>query len=128
METDKAAATAMVRVSAPAAPRIVNNFIHDMSTGTWAACVLVIWVLARQVPGMPAEAASAVRASQMVVLWLLVAALVGLAVTGGIRLSYWRQEASPAELAEKRRLLWIKHAAFAVIYGGGTLWAWSLVR
>lgn len=25
---------------------IVNNFLHDMATGTWAACVLVVWLLA----------------------------------------------------------------------------------
>ncbi|MBI5232003.1 MAG: hypothetical protein HY876_07550 [Coriobacteriales bacterium] len=109
------------------AARIVNNFVHDMSTGTWAACVLVIWVLSRQALGVPAEAAAAIQSAAQVVFWLLVASLVGLAVTGGIRLLYWRREATHEELATKRRLLVGKHVAFLAIYGVGSVWAWSLL-
>ena len=106
--------------------RIVNNFIHDMCTGTWAACVLVIYTLAGQVPGMPPEAASAIALAQSRVWVLLVIALVGLAVTGGIRLSYWRSQASAEELADKRSALIWKHVAFLLIYGAGSVWAYGL--
>ncbi len=106
--------------------RIVNNFLHDTCTGVWIACVLVIYTLARQVPGMPPEAASAIALAQSRVWWLLVIALVGLGATGGIRLFYWRSQASAEELASKRAALIWKHAAFLVVYGAGTVWAYWL--
>ncbi|HET6350966.1 MAG TPA: hypothetical protein VFG89_02400 [Coriobacteriia bacterium] len=108
--------------------RIINNFLHDTCTGTWAACLIVLLVLESRLAGIPAEAVRAIQESQMAVFWLAVVALVGLAVTGGIRLGYWRREATPEELAEKRRLLWIKHVAFLVVYGLCTVWAWSIAR
>ena len=107
--------------------RITNNFLHDMGTGTWAACLLVLWVLDRQAEGLPAEAVSALADAGQVVFWLLIAALAVIVVTGAIRLFYWRAQAAPAEREQKRRALVIKHIAFAVIYGGGTWLAWSLV-
>jgi len=106
--------------------RIVNNFLHDTCTGTWAACVIVIYTLAHQLPGMPVEAASAITLAQSRVWVLLLIALVGLAVTGGIRLFYWRSEATPEELATKRSALIWKHIAFLVIYGAGSIWAYML--
>jgi membrane protein YdbS with pleckstrin-like domain len=116
--------------SAPAAagrrsalPRIVNNFVHDMSTGTWAACVLVIWVIASRSQGVPPEAAAVLSDANSVVFWLLVVSLVGLTVTGAVRLLYWRSETPPDELKTKRGALIVKHVAFLLIYGFGTAWA-----
>jgi hypothetical protein len=106
--------------------RIVNNFLHDTCTGTWAACVVVIYTLAHQLPGMPAEAASAIALAQSRVWVLLLVALVGLAATGGIRLFYWRSQATAEELATKRAALIWKHVALLVIYGAGSVWAYSL--
>jgi putative copper export protein len=107
---------------------IVNNFLHDMATGTWAACVLVIWMLAGRRTGMPPEAATALGEAMTAVFWLAVLALVIVSGTGGIRLAYWRRQAAPDELAQKRRALLIKHAAFLLVYGAGTFWLWTLVR
>ena len=106
-----------------ALPRIVNNFVHDMSTGTWAACVLVIWVIASRSQGVPLQAAAVLRDATRVVFWLLVVSLVGLSLTGGIRLFYWRAETPPDELKTKRGALVFKHIAFLLIYGLGTAWA-----
>ena len=106
-----------------ALPRIVNNFVHDMSTGTWAACILVIWVITSQSEGVPAEAAAVLSDANTVVFWLLVVSLVGLSVTGAIRLFYWRSETPPEELKTKRGALIFKHIAFLLIYGLGTAWA-----
>jgi len=106
-----------------ALPRIVNNFVHDMSTGTWAACVLVIWVIASRSQGVPPQAAAVLSDATRVVFWLLVVSLVGLSLTGGIRLFYWRVETTPDELKTKRGALVFKHIAFLLIYGLGTAWA-----
>jgi len=107
--------------------RITNNFLHDMATGTWAACLMVLWVLDRQLVGMPPEAAAALGDAMQLVFWLLIGALVVVTVTGALRLFYWRSTTPPGELAEKRRALIIKHVAFLVIYGGGTVWGWMLL-
>lgn len=107
--------------------RIANNFLHDMATGTWAACLAVLLVLSSRIDGMPAEAASALGEAMTLVFWILAGALVVLAVTGALRLIYWRREGSPDELAAKRKSLIAKHIAFLVIYGGGTVWGWMLL-
>jgi putative copper export protein len=107
---------------------IVNNFLHDMATGVWAACVLVVWMLAGRRAGMPAEAAAAVGETMSALFRLAIAALVIIGATGGVRLGYWRRQTGSSELTQKRRALLIKHGLFAVVYGGGTLWLWSLIR
>ena len=107
---------------------IVNNFLHDMATGTWAACVLVVWLLAGRRAGMPAEASAAVGESMIAVFKLAVLALVIIGATGGVRLGYWRRQSARTELAQKRRALLVKHALFAVVYGAGTVWLYTLVR
>ena len=106
--------------------RIVNNFVHDTCTGLWIASVIVIYTLASQVAGIPADAAAAIALAQSRIWWLLVIALVGLAVTGGIRLSYWRSQATAEELEAKRSALIWKHVAFLVVYGAGSVWAYGL--
>lgn len=107
--------------------RITNNFLHDMATGTWAACVLVLWVLARERAEMPSVSIAALGDATHAVWLLLLGALVVLTVTGALRLVYWRATTAPDELAAKRRALVVKHVAFLVVYGGGTWWAWTLV-
>ena len=106
---------------------IVNNFLHDMATGTWAACVLVVWLLAGRRTGMPAGAGAALADAMRAVFYMAIVALVVVGATGGVRLGYWRRQTSAEELAPKRRALLIKHAAFAILYGGGTLWLWTLL-
>ena len=107
--------------------RIVNDFLHDMATGTWAAAVLVIWVLAGRLDGVAAEAADAIGDAMGLVFGLALAALAVIGVTGGVRLGYWRSQAGRDEVAETRRVLLVKHAAFLVVYGLGTWWAWTLL-
>jgi putative copper export protein len=106
--------------------RITTNFIHDMSTGTWFACLIVMWTIDSRSQGVPAEAAAVLSAANRNVFWLLVASLVGLTVTGILRLFYWRRETAPELLRQKRRALIFKHVAFLLVYGLGTLWAATL--
>ena len=107
--------------------RVTNNFLHDMATGTWAACLMVLVVLNRRIEGMPDVAAAAVGDSMTVVFWLLIGALVVVSVTGALRLVYWRATTTADELVAKRRALIVKHIAFLVVYGGGSIWAWQLL-
>jgi hypothetical protein len=107
--------------------RVVNNFVHDMSTGTWFACLLVIWVISRRIAGAPPEAQAVLVDAERAVFWLLAASLVGLAVTGGLRLFYWRQDTPADELAAKRGALLVKHVGFLLVYGLGTVLAGWLV-
>jgi hypothetical protein len=97
--------------------------VHDLSTGVWLACVLVIWVVGSRMAGVPPEAAAALAAAQRTVFWLLAASLAGIAVTGAVRLLYWRRDTSPDLVARKRRALVGKHVAFLLVYGAGTAWA-----
>jgi hypothetical protein len=106
---------------------IVNDFMHDLGTGVWAACLLVAWVLRGQMSGMPAEAAAAIQSTLWLLWWLAIGALVVIGGTGGARLRYWRRESDPADIEPKRRSLLVKHVVFLVVYGIGTLWLWTLV-
>lgn len=107
--------------------RITNNFLHDMATGTWAACLAVLLVLRPRLAVMPVEAATALGDAMTLVFWMLVGALVVVTITGAVRLLYWRAQTSAEELGAKRRALVVKHIAFLVIYGGGTFWGWALL-
>ena len=107
--------------------RITNNFLHDMATGTWAACLLVMWVLKDRSNGVAEDALAALSEASQLIFWLLVGALVVITITGALRLFYWRQQTPPEERGPKRRALITKHIAFLVIYGGGTLWASTLL-
>ncbi|MDO8915577.1 MAG: hypothetical protein Q7W16_05790 [Coriobacteriia bacterium] len=107
---------------------ILNNFLHDMATGTWAACLLVVWLLSGRQAGMPGPAAVAIADSMRAVFLLALAALAVIGATGGVRLRYWRRQSAGEPLVEKRRALLVKHGLFALIYGGGTVWLYSLVR
>lgn len=107
--------------------RITNNFLHDMATGTWAACLAVLLVLSARLGGMPAEAAAALGDAMQLVFWLQAGALAVVTLTGALRLVYWRAQTAPEELAAKRRALVVKHVVFLVVYGGGTVWGWLLL-
>lgn len=110
--------------------RLTNNWLHDVGTGLWAACVLVVWVLQNQKNELSEagpRVSSALYQAQWMIFGLLVAALVVIAVTGAVRLLYWRQETPAEEMPAKRPALVGKHIAFLVIYGGGTLWAYLLL-
>ena len=109
--------------------RIVNNFVHDMATGTWLACLLVIWVVRSRSAGVPGEARAVLADAEHAVFWLLLASLVALGATGGLRLFYWRRDTPADELAAKRGALLLKHAAFLAVYGLGTVAAgWMVWR
>jgi len=59
---------------------------------------------------------------------LAIVALVVLAVSGGLRLAYWRANTPSGDFVAKRKMLVIKHVAFALLYGVGTWWLLSIAR
>jgi putative copper export protein len=107
--------------------RITNDFLHDLATGTWFGAIIILIVMSQRLGDLPPLAADALTDSARVVVWLAITALLVIGVTGGLRLRYWRKDTAPDDVATKRRALWVKHAVFAVVYGVGTVWAWSVV-
>lgn len=107
--------------------RMINNWLHDFASGTWAACILVIWLLRGRMPHVPQAASVALAGVGMLLFWLVLGAVALIIVTGGIRLRYWRIQGVPDELPQRRRALLIKHVLYLVVYGAGTVWAWYLV-
>ncbi len=108
---------------------IVNNFLHDLATGMWAAGLLVVWRLAWwRTTQMQSTSAVALADVSRELFLVMLASLAVVLVTGGIRLRYWRKQGTPDELPYKRRALLVKHALYLVTYGMGTVWAWALQR
>lgn len=110
--------------------RLVNNWLHDIGTGLWAACVVALWSLSTKRPefvDLPRAAYAAVADVTSLIFLLLVVALVVITVTGVPRLLYWRAETPAYELPSKRPALIGKHVAFLVVYGLGTWWAATLL-
>jgi hypothetical protein len=104
-----------------------NNFLHDLATGVWAACVLVVWLLAGRRAGMPAEASEALGSAMRDLFKLSLVSLVVIGGTGGVRLGYWRRQSESRDVDHKRRMLLGKHVALLLVYGLGTWWLWTLV-
>lgn len=110
--------------------RLVNNWLHDVGTGLWAACLVVLFVLGTKqesFAGGSTEAWAAMVDVTVLLFWMLVVALVDIAITGAIRLVYWRAATPAEELPSKRPALIGKHVVFLVVYGLGTWYAWTLV-
>ncbi len=107
---------------------IVNSFLHDLSSGLWAAGLLVVWRLAYVTAQLAPPAARALAGVSHELFTVMLVSLAGILVTGGIRLGYWRRRVTADELPYRRRALLVKHALYLAAYGAGTLWAWALQR
>ena len=110
--------------------RLANNWLHDIGTGLWAACLLLLVVLRGRYAALAAldpAAFDAVASVTSLVFRLLAGALAGITLTGAVRLFYWRAQTPPEQMRAKRPALIWKHAAFLALYVPGTWWAWTLV-
>jgi hypothetical protein len=110
--------------------RLVNNWLHDFSSGLWGSGVLMLWVLSTRkasVTGAAIEAWDAVAGLSLLMFRIVLVSLVVIAATGGLRLAYWRQATPPDQMREKRPALIGKHIVFLLVYGVGTWWASTLV-
>lgn len=110
--------------------RLANNWVHDVATGLWAACVIVLFVLDRQQPvmaGGDVDAWHVLAHVSAVMFQLLLASLLVVVVTGVLRLLYWRRQTPKEEVPVKRTALIGKHIVYALVYVAGTIWAYTLV-
>jgi uncharacterized membrane protein len=111
--------------------RLANNWLHDVGTGLWAACLVVLLVISGERPSFEAisspDGYALIAGVTTTVFLMLVAALAVIALTGAFRLFYWRSQTPSDELASKRPALIWKHVAFVAVYVPGTWWAWTLV-
>lgn len=110
--------------------RLANNWLHDVASGLWAACLIAMIVLQNQQPllsGAGTDAWHAVGGVAQVMFELLLGSLVVIAVTGVLRLVYWRKQTPKEEMPAKRPALIGKHVAFLLVYGAGTVWAYTML-
>ena len=107
--------------------RVAVEFIHDIAAGAFPGAVWFAWMLSRRMESSAPEAVGAlVRASSS--LWLiLIASLFAIAVTGAFRLAYWKLNVVSGGLERKKRLIWMKHTAFVLLYVGSIALATTLV-
>lgn len=104
---------------------VVNNFVHDLSTGLWASTILVIYLLdgkTRSVEGLLIS--PALHDVMRTFFWLGIAAIAIILATGGARLLYYRTESIGGDREIKRNLLIVKHVFFTFFFVGGTYLAY----
>lgn len=111
--------------------RIANNWLHDFASGLWGACALVVWMLEDRLAAVPVGEAGGLAAFALAdaqrAMWLaLLASLAVIALTGGVRLAYWRAQTTAEEMPAKRPALIAKHVAYLLVYGLGTWWVWRM--
>jgi hypothetical protein len=103
---------------------VVNNFIHDVTTGLWLACLFLgIYINRRWGAGNDLLAEI-----QRFLLVTSLASLFIIGLTGIIRRKTYTSYLYGVDLEVKRRALLIaKHILFAFIASGGTyfLYLWS---
>lgn len=104
---------------------VVNNFIHDVTTGLWLACLFLAFYINQQWAGK-ADLISEIQE------FLFITSLISLLIiglTGIVRRITYTAYLYGVDLEVKRKgLLIIKHILFAVIAFGGTwlLYQWSI--
>ena len=107
--------------------RLVNNWVHDFSSGLWGACVLVVYLLSARSSASETPSSPHWRGRRRL--------LVGAARVTGSDRRYGRGAARRTgapprrrtSCAAKRPALIGKHVAYLVIYAGGTAWAYSIL-
>ena len=111
---------------------IIVGFVHDFSAGLWAASVLAVFWLERELGGVDAEAggevvAAALQGLQRQFFWVGVACVVLVMATGAGR-TFTYVEGFYGEDAEKarRKTLIVKHVVLLTVFGLGTWWQWAM--
>ena len=104
---------------------VVNNFVHDLSTGLWASSIFVIYLLdgkASSVEGLLIS--PALHDVMRIFFWLGIASIAVILTTGSARLLYYRTESIGGDREIKRNLLIVKHVFFTFVFVGGTYLAY----
>ncbi len=100
---------------------VVNNFVHDLSTGLWVSSIVVIYLLdmkTRTPEGLLVS--PALHDVMRTFFWLGIASIAVILATGSARLLYYRTESAGDDREIKKNLLIVKHVLFTFVFIGGT--------
>ena len=107
--------------------RTAVEFIHDVATGAFPGAVWFVWMASRQMAASSPDAAGALARASTSLWVILIVCLFTIAVTGAFRLAYWKLNVVEAGLERKKRLIWMKHTAFVLLYVGSIALAATLI-
>ncbi len=104
---------------------VLNNFIHDLSTGLWASSLIVIYFLDRKTRSLQElTVITALQEVMRTLFWLGACSIAVILVTGGFRLLYYKNENTGEDGETKKNLLIVKHVLFTFVFLGGTYFAY----
>lgn len=106
---------------------IINDFAHDLFSGFWLSCIIVMYMLDKKAGAMPDTAAAAALHDVLRLFFLLVVASLGIVLATGIGryFTYGRPAQSSDEEGTRKKLLVIKHVFLGAAFIGGTWLAYS---
>lgn len=105
---------------------IINDFAHDLFSGFWLSCVIVVYLLSRKVEALSDPSAiAALRDVLETFFWFVAASLAAVIVTGGVRSFTYRPPQDDDKAVIKKKLLIIKHVVLGIVFIGGTWFAYS---
>ncbi|HAK59122.1 MAG TPA: hypothetical protein DCO77_01895 [Nitrospiraceae bacterium] len=106
---------------------ILNDFSHDLFSGFWMSCILVLYVLDRKADAAGGLLlASELREVMALFFWLVISSLAVVLITGIMRSITYRRERDEDTEQVKKKMLIIKHVFLGAVFSGGTWLAYSL--
>lgn len=106
---------------------ILNDFSHDLFSGFWMSCILVLYLLDRKADAAGGLLlASELRDVMALFFWLVISSLAVVLITGIMRSITYRRERDEDTEQVKRKMLIIKHVFLGAVFSGGTWLAYSL--
>lgn len=107
--------------------RVTVEFIHDVATGAFPGAVWFAWMVKQRMETSAPEAVGALTRSTSNLWVILIVCLFAIAATGAFRLVYWKLNVVSGGLERKKRLIWMKHTLFVLLYVGSFALATTLV-
>ncbi len=105
---------------------IFIGFVHDFAAGCWAATVLTVWWLERNLLAAP-EAAAVLNTIQRQFCWVGVGCSIVLLATGAGRgFTYVDNVYGRDAESQRRRMLIVKHILLLGVVGTGTWWQFAM--
>ncbi len=105
---------------------ILNGFIHDLASGYWLSCIIAIMFLNHFQVVYP-ELSLQLNILERFFFWNSIGAALIIFITGGARTFTYVENVygSDSEKA-RRKMLILKHIILFMIFGAGTLLAYSM--
>lgn len=104
---------------------IIIGFVHDFAAGCWAATVLAIYWLSRQVYSV--EVGPVILGLKKQLFWTGIICVITVFATGaGRTFTYVDNVYGPDAEKRRRRLLMIKHIVLLTVFGLGIWWQYSM--